>query len=276
MRSLGWLSEKGGCGKSSCAVNTAVGLAKSGARVLFIDADPQGNASMVFLKGQGGGGANLYHVLANEADAADAVRPTDTPNLDLIPSDGLLADANVLLVSELGRERRLRLAMQEVGPRFDFVCVDTSPSRTLVNVNVLNYVTEVYCPVDPGIFAIAGLVKLQEAIAGVVKFLDNPGLALAGLVVNRVQRDNLSRDTEAQLRGAFGGLVLKTIVPAAVAIGEAHARYQSVLDYSPRSAGAKAFENLTREIIDHGALIGSGDGVDGAAKANRGRRRRAG
>lgn len=276
MRLLGWLSEKGGCGKSSCAVNTAVGLAKSGARVLFIDADPQGNASMVFLKGQGGGdGANLYHVLANEAEAGEAVRPTDTPNLDLIPADGQLADANVLLVGELGRERRLRLAMQEVGPRYDFIVVDTSPSRTLVNVNVLNYVTEVYCPVDPGIFAIAGLVKLQEAVSGVVKFLDNRALRVAGLVVNRVQRDNLSRDTEAQLRGAFSGLVMKTTVPASVGIGEAHARYQSVLDYAPRSAGARAFEALTTEII-HGADGRAGDGGDGASKVDRGRRRRAG
>jgi hypothetical protein len=78
------------------------------------------------------------------------------------------------------------------------------------------------------------------------------------------------------LRGAFGGLVMKTTVPAAVAIGEAHARYQSVLDYSPRSAGAKAFESLTRVNTAHGAIIGSGDGDDGTAKANRGRRRRAG
>jgi hypothetical protein len=106
--------------------------------------------------------------------------------------------------------------------------------------------------VDPGIFSVAGLVKLQDAIGGVVRFLDNRLLRLAGLVVSRVQRDNLSRDTESQLRSAFGGLVLSATVPASTKVGEAHARYASVLDYAPCSPGAKAFEALTREIIGHG------------------------
>ena len=275
MRSIAWLSAKGGVGKSTCAVNVAVGLAKSGRRVLFVDADPQGNASMVLSGGQGSEGPTLYHVLVNEADAPDTIRPSNVPGLDLIPADDQLADANVMLVSELGRERRLRVAMQTI-PAYDVVVFDTSPAWSLVNVNVLNSATEVFCPVDPGIFAIAGLMKLQEQIGGVVKFLDNPGLHLAGLVVNRVQRDNLSRDTEGQLRDAFGELVMRTTVPASVAIGEAHARFQSVIDYAPRSAGARAFEALTQEI-NHGETERSGRGVDGTAETHgAGRRRRTG
>ena len=282
VRSIAWLSEKGGPGKSTCAINSAVGLAKLGRKVLVIDADPQANASMIFLQGRPAEAPTLFHVLTNEADASEAIARTTIPGVDLIPSDGMLADANVVLVSELGRERRLRLAMQGVDAGYDFVVIDTSPQRTLVNVNVLNYVAEVYCPVDPGIFAIAGLVKLQEAVAGVVKFLDNPGLHIAGLVVNRVQRDNLSRDTETQLRGAFGELVMKTTVPASTKIGESHARFLSVLDYAPGSTGAKAFEALTGEIIAHGADHRSGNGIDGVAEVDRapdrggtGRRRRA-
>src|SRR4051794_12134411 len=87
VRSIGWLSEKGGVGKSTCAVNTAVALAKRGKRILFLDCDPQSNATMIFLAGQGGGAPTLYHVLANEADAADAVVETGTPGLHLIPAD---------------------------------------------------------------------------------------------------------------------------------------------------------------------------------------------
>lgn len=279
MRSIAWLSEKGGPGKTTCATNTAVGLAKLGKRVLFLDCDPQGNASMIFLGGREPAAPTLYHVLTNEAGAVEAIRSTGTPGLDLIPAESGLADANVILVTELGRERRLRMAMQGVDAGYDFVVCDTSPQRTLLNVNVLNYVAEVYCPVDPGIFGIAGLVKLQEAVSGVVKFLDNPTLRLAGLVVSRVQRDNLSRDTEGQLRATFGPLVMTTTVPASTKIGEAHARYQSVLDYAPGTPGAKAFEALTREIIAHGADNGAGIGVDGTAEVNRpgrARRRRAG
>jgi chromosome partitioning protein len=284
VRSIAWLSEKGGSGKSTCAINTAVALAKSGRRVLVIDADPQANSTMVFLKGRGADAPTLCNVLTNEADAEDAIRSTDTPNLDILPADGMLADANVLLVNELGREKRLRLAMQDVGQDYDYIIVDTSPQRTLINVNVLNYVGEVYCPIDPGVFGIAGLLKLREAVDGVVRFLDNPTLRIAGLVVNRVQRDNLSRDTESQLREAFGPLVATTTIPASTKIGEAHSHYLSVLDYAPGTAGAKAFEALTREIIGDGEGKRTGDGVDGVAQGDdgsasgpgRGRRRRAG
>jgi chromosome partitioning protein len=269
VRSIGWLSEKGGVGKSTCAVNVAVGMAKAGRRVLAVDADPQANLSMVLLSGVPADAPTLYDVLVDSVEVAGAVRETTTPNLDVLPSSAQLADANVLLASELGRERRLRLAMQDLAGRYDVVVVDTGPARTLVNVNVLNAVGEVYAPCDPGIFGIAGLVALREAIAGVVKFLDNPGLRLAGLVVSRVQRDNLSRDTEAQLRTAFGPLVMTTTIPASVKIGEANARYLSVLDYAPGSPGARAFENLTREIMGNGQVERTGCGVDGTAEVDR-------
>jgi chromosome partitioning protein len=261
VRSMAWVSEKGGVGKTSAAVNVAVGLAKRGRRVLFVDADPQASASMVFLEGRDPNGPTLYHVLVDQTDPAEAIVTTHVPGLDLIPADGRLADANVALVSELGRERRLRLAMGGIDAGYDDLVVDTSPARSVINVNVLNYVRSVYCPVDPGIFALAGVVKLQEAIAGVVKFLDNP-----------VQRDNLSRDTEAQLRSAFGALVMTATIPQSTKIGEAHARFRSVLDYAPGSTGAKAFEALTGEVIAHGADDGAGDGINGTPKTDRARR----
>jgi chromosome partitioning protein len=275
VRSIGFVAEKGGVGKTTCAVNVSVALAKRGARVLAIDADPQGNLSMILLGGQGVDSPSLFEVLTDQADAADAVRSSTVPGLDILPADGQLADANVLLASQLGREKRLRRAMEGVDARYDFVVVDTSPQRTLVNVNVLNYVVEVYCPVDPGIFGIAGLVKLQEVVAGVRDHLDNRALRIAGLILSRTTRDNLSRDTADQLRAAFGSLVMKTAIPASVAIGEAHARYQAVGEYAPGSVGAKAFEALTEELVN-GQGNRSRRGTDGASPVNpSGRRRRA-
>ncbi len=156
-----------------------------------------------------------------------------------------------------------------VGESYDFVILDTSPQRTLINVNVLNFAEEVYCPVDPSIFGIAGLVKLQGVVADVAKFLDNSTVRIAGLVVTRMQRDNLSRDVEAQLRQAFGPLVCKATIPASAKVGEAHARYQSIFDYARLSPAARAYEALTREILEHGENIGTGGGVDGAAEADR-------
>ena len=111
MRSIAWLSEKGGTGKTTSAVNTAVALAKLGKRVLVVDADPQANATLVLLKGETPDPPTLYHVLINTADAGDTIRTTGTKGLELLPADTLLADSNISLASEMGRERRLRLAL---------------------------------------------------------------------------------------------------------------------------------------------------------------------
>jgi chromosome partitioning protein len=278
VRSIAWLSEKGGTGKTTSVVNTAACLAKLGRRVLVIDADPQGNATLVFLRGQPAETPTLYHVLTGTADATEAIGGTGTPGLDLLPADDQLADANLTLASELARERRLRAALRGAGDAYDVVVIDTSPQRTLINVNVLNYATEVYCPVDPSIFSIAGLVKLQGVIEDVTKFLDNAALRLAGLVLTRTQRDNLTRDVEVQIREAFGPLVCKTTIPASTKIGEAHARYLSVLDYARLSPAARAYEALTAEILAHGEDHGIGSGVAGTPasdRAGRAARRRA-
>jgi chromosome partitioning protein len=252
MRSIAWLSEKGGTSKTTSAVNTAVGLAKANHRTLVIDADPQGNASMVFLKGESPGALSLAHVLMEDVDPLAVIVPTDTPNLELLPADVSLADANVALAGEIGRERRLRLALDKIGERYDYIVVDTSPQRSLLTVNTLNAVEEVLCPVDPGIFSLAGLGKLQQAIGEVVRYLDNPALRLAGLLLTRTTRDNLSRDVEARLREMFGPLVFDTTIPTSSKIGEATSRWQSVLDYAPRSSGAVAYQNLVVEIIRRG------------------------
>ena len=268
MRSIAWLSEKGGTAKTTSAINSAVGLAKLGHRVLLVDADPQANATMVLLEGRPAEAPTLAHVLIDQTDAADAIRPTRTEGLDVLPSDTLLADANVALASELGRERRLKLAIEGLDAGYDFVVIDTSPQRTLINVNVLNYVGEVLCPVDPGIFALSGLGTLREAVAEVARHLDNRALRLGGLVLTRTQRDNITRDVEAQLRGTFGELVFRTTIPSTTKIGEAHARFLSVLDYAPRSSSAQAYKALVSEIISHGQVIGIGECAAGTAEAD--------
>ena len=135
--------------------------------------------------------------------------------------------------------------------------IDTSPQRTLINVNVLNYVGEVLCPVDPGIFALSGLGTLREAVAEVAHHLDNRALRLGGLVLTRTQRDNITRDVEAQLRGTFGELVFRTTIPSTTKIGEAHARFLSVLDYAPRSSARR----LTRPSFRRSSAMAKSSGL---------------
>jgi chromosome partitioning protein len=133
-----------------------------------------------------------------------------------------------------------------------------------------NYAGEVLVPVDPGIFSIAGLGKLQEAVAEVVRYLDNRRLRIAGLVLTRAQNNNVSRDVEAQLRELFGELVHPTTIPHSVKIEEAHGRFVPVLDYAPRSAGAKAYMKLVEEIIanEQRTQDGAGAAPHGAVAAD--------
>lgn len=269
MRSIAWISEKGGTAKTTSAINSAVGLAKLGSRVLLIDTDPQANASLVLLEGKPAEPPTLAAVLLGDADAADAIRPTRTDGLDILPADVSLADASVSLGSMIGREARLRAALAEAGPDYDYIILDTSPTRSVLTINVLTFAAEVLIPVEPGLFSLSGLGQLQAAIEDVRRYLGNPRLRIAGLVLTRTRNDGVSRDVETQLRATFGELVYRTSVPSSVKVEEAHGRFLSVLDYAPRSTGAKAYESLVAEIVIHGrAQIGTGTAADGSPAAD--------
>lgn len=277
LRKCAWMSEKGGTAKTTSAINVAVGLARAGHRVLMVDADPQANATLFFLRGLAADGPTLSHVLSYRDDDADAdsiretaasaIRPTSFERLAILPAEETLADVNVALAQVMAREFRLKTALVGIDEDYDFVVIDTSPQRTLLNLNVLSYVSEVYCTVDPGIYAMAGIGKLQSIATSVARHLHNPGLRIAGLVLTRMNRDNVSRDCESQLRATFGALVLKSKIPSSSKIGEAHARYSSVFDHAPGSPAAQAYEALTREVLEHGKQKRIGHSADGADQA---------
>lgn len=252
MRRIAFISEKGGAAKTTTAINVAVGLAKSGLRVLACDLDPQSNLSLVFLEGKPADAPTVGAVLLDQADAHEAIRPTATPGLDILPADVTLADANLALASVVGRERRLRVALEDLRGRYDAVVLDTSPQRSLLTVNALVFAEEVYIPIDPGLFAVAGLGQLQATVDEVRRYLDNRALRIAGLILTRTRNDNVSRDVEGQLRTMFGELVKRSAIPTNAKVEESHSRFQSVLDYAPRSAGAKAYAELVMEIIADG------------------------
>jgi len=252
MRSIAWISEKGGTGKTTSAINSAVGLAKRGNRVLLIDTDPQANASLVLLEGKPAEPPTLAAVLLGEASAEEAIRAARIPRLDILPADVALADASVALANMIGRENRLRTALAPVESAYDFILLDTSPTRSLLTINALTTVREVLIPIEPGLFSLSGLGQLQSAVDDVRLYLDNRALRIAGLILTRTRRDNVSRDVEAQLREAFGELVYKSAIPSNAKVEEAHGRFQSVLDYAPRSPGAKAYLDLVEEILSHG------------------------
>jgi chromosome partitioning protein len=254
MRSIALVSEKGGVGKSTTVLNVAACMAARGLRVLVVDTDPQGNASYVLLAGEKPRRPALLEVLVGDASAAEAIVPSPSfAGVDILPADAALANATIALANEVGRERRLRAALEGMGDAYDVILMDTAPTRSLITTNVLNFVEEILVPIAPGLFGILGLGQLQADVAQVRRFLDNKVLRIGGIILTMAEKNNVARDLEGQLRQLFGELVFRAVIPRSIKLEEAHSRHESVLAYSPRSVGADAYKALTEEILDHGS-----------------------
>jgi chromosome partitioning protein len=252
MRSIAFISEKGGTGKSTSVLNLAACLAQRALNVLVIDTDPQANATYVLLRGQKPTGPTLANVLLDQLEAQQAIIPTALDSVSLLPAETSLADTAMQLGQKVGRERRLRLAMETAEDAFDFVLIDTAPTRSIITTNVLNYARELLVPLAPGLFGVLGLGQLQSDVADVRRYLDNRTLRIAGIVLTMVERNRVAKDIDDQLRQHFGALVFTSKIPRTVKLEEAHSRHQTILTYAPGSTGAEAYQALAMEILDNG------------------------
>ncbi len=242
MRTIAVVAQKGGQTKTSTVINVAAALAGQGRKVLVIDTDTQANLTYVLLQGSSPKRPTLCEVLTGEASVDDAVVPTSIKGVELIPAEPGLADVNVSLAGEVGRERRLRSAMAELSRPFDVCLIDTGPTRSLLTTNVLNFASEVLVPIGPGLFGFLGLGQLQTDMGLVRRFLENKTLAMLGIVLVMMERNNVCRDFEQQIREMYGELVFKATIPRAVAFEEANARQLSIFEHAPKSLGASAFK----------------------------------
>jgi chromosome partitioning protein len=261
MRRIVIASQKGGVAKSTTATCLAVGLARRGHSTLLIDADGQGSATFTAMRGAEVAGPTLADVLLRHALVDEAIRPTHTPGLDLLPADASLNGAAVALVQEVGRDARLRSAMASVEGRWDFVIVDTPPAFSTILANALVFGHEIIVPIDAAMYAMLGLAQLQATIGEVKEAYGNAALHLAGLVLTRVARNNTTRDIEAGLRERFGDLVFKSVVPLSAKVEEACTRGLTVLEHAPKSPAAIAYDQLILEIEHGGRAEVRGRGV---------------
>lgn len=256
-RRLAWLNEKGGSGKSTSALNLSANLASQfGQRVLLVDVDHQANITAVLTRGQPGN-KTLTQVLLTGIPVNEAIISTRYKGLDLLPADASLAEVNVAMADSasklgIGRESRLKRALQAIEEQYDFVIVDTGPQRTLLNVNVLNYVDEVFVPIDPGYWSIMGVRHLEELISQIREHMERETLRIGGVLLTKTQKTNVAREVEQQVRDYFGDRVFRNTIPLNVKVEEAHSRGLAVLDYAPDCPGAKAYLAFTREVLGHG------------------------
>lgn len=255
MRTIAVVNLKGGSGKTTVALSLAVGLARSlpkGRRLLIVDADPQGNASLTMLEGKPPSDPTLTDVLLADSEAGDAIRPSRLSSIDLLPADGSLAECTVLLVDQLGRELRLRTALGSIAEKYDVCIIDAPPQMSLISINVMNAARELVVPVDPGIYSASGLGRLQETVEQVRKHLAHPELSIIGLILTKLMKNKATRDFESQLREHYGSLVYAATVPYSVKVEEACARHLTVLEHAPSSPAAVAFDRLVKELTPNG------------------------
>jgi chromosome partitioning protein len=252
MRTIAVIAQKGGQLKTTSVVNMAACLAGQGRGVLVIDSDVQANATYVLLRGAAPRRPTLSEVLTGDATADEAIVPTAFPGVDLIPAEPALADVNVSLAAEVGRERRLRSAMAGLTKPYDVCLIDTGPTRSLLTTNVLNFAGEVVVPLGPGLFGFLGLGQLQTDMGLVRRFLENKALTLAGVFLVLTEKNNVCKEFEHQIREAFGDLVYQATIPRSVKFEEANARMQSIFEHAPKSPGALAYKALTMEVVNRG------------------------
>lgn len=248
-RVLAISNQKGGVGKTTTAVNLAASLVVTKRRVLLIDLDPQGNATM----GSGVEKNNLekttYDVLVEAAPVADVVVNTGAAGYDLLPANGDLTAAEIQLLDLDNREQRLKLALDKVADSYDFIVIDCPPTLNMLTLNGMVAADGVLIPMQCEYYALEGLSALLNTVGRVAATV-NPRLKIEGILRTMYDpRNSLTNDVSSQLTSHFGDRVYRTVVPRNVRLAEAPSHGLPALLYDRQSKGAMAYLALAGEIL---------------------------
>lgn len=246
MRIISVSNQKGGCGKTTTAINLSSYLAIKGRRTLLIDLDPQGAATA----GMGVNKKNLqktvYNVMVQEIPFKDVILATKIQGLDIAPTNLDLSGAELELVGQIGREYALKKKLQEVSG-YDFVLIDTPPSLGVLTVNALVACTDILIPVQTEYYALEGMSQLLRIVNMVTDRLGNT-MNRRFLLTMFDARTNLSKEVAEQVRNHFKDEVFEVVIPRNIKLAEAPSHGQPISLYDPESAGAKAYEQLAEEV----------------------------
>lgn len=254
-------NQKGGVGKTTTTVNIASALARSGARVLVIDLDPQGNASTALGVDHHSETQSSYDVLVSDVRMSDVIRTSaEHENLDCLPANIHLAGAEIELVSLVAREQRLQRALRsrlaEMERPYDYVFIDCPPSLGLLTINAFVAATEVLIPIQCEYYALEGLSQLLKNIELIRTHL-NPELRVSTILLTMYDgRTNLAQQVAEDVRSHFPAEVLGAVIPRSVRVSEAPSYGQSVIEYDYDSTGSLAYREAAAEIALRGQREG--------------------
>ncbi len=254
-RIIAMCNQKGGVGKTTTAINLGAALAEYGRKVLLVDFDPQGAASVGLGINALDLDTTVYNLLLDsKLSTRDAIQPTYHDNLQVLPANIDLSAAELQLVNEVARESALARVLRQVEDEYDVIIIDCQPSLGLLAVNALTASHGVLIPVSAEFFALRGVALLVETIE-TVRDRINPRLKIDGIVPTMIDARTLhSKEVLTRLRETFGDLLYETQIRRAVKFPDASVATEPIITYASSHAGAKAYRQLAREVVARGEV----------------------